>query len=58
MARKMRASLIRFWRGDSGGTAIEYAIIAAGVALAIVTTVTTLGSTVEGLFQSVLTALK
>jgi pilus assembly protein Flp/PilA len=58
MGRKMRASLIRFWRGASGATAIEYAMIAAGVALAIVTTVTTLGSTVEGLFQSVLTALK
>ncbi len=54
----MKASLIRFWRGASGATAIEYAMIAAGIALAIVATVTTLGSTVEGLFQSVLTAMK
>jgi pilus assembly protein Flp/PilA len=54
----MKTSLIRFWRGASGATAIEYAMIAAGVALAIVATVTTLGATVQGLFQSVLTALK
>jgi pilus assembly protein Flp/PilA len=54
----MKTSLIRFWRGTSGATAIEYAMIAGGIALAIVATVTTLGSTVEGLFQSVLTALK
>jgi Flp pilus assembly pilin Flp len=33
-------------------------MIAAGIALAIVATVTTLGSTVEGLFQSVLPAVK
>lgn len=54
----MKASLIRFGRGASGATAIEYAMIAAGIALAIVATVTTLGSTVEGLFQSVLPAVK
>lgn len=58
MGREMKTSLIRFWRGASGATAIEYAMIAAGVALAIVATVTTLGATVQGLFQSVLTALK
>lgn len=54
----MRASLIRFWFGTSGATAIEYAMIAAGIALAIVASVTKLGTTVEGLFGSVLTALK
>ena len=58
MGSKIKASLIRFGRGASGATAIEYAMIAAGIALAIVATVTTLGSTVEGLFQSVLTAMK
>jgi pilus assembly protein Flp/PilA len=54
----MKASLIRFWLGNSGATAIEYAMIAAGVALAIVASITSLGSTVEGLFASVLVALK
>jgi pilus assembly protein Flp/PilA len=53
----MRASLIRFWSENSGATAIEYALIAAGIALAIVASITKLGTTVESLFESVLTAL-
>jgi pilus assembly protein Flp/PilA len=54
----MKASLKRFWLGNSGATAVEYSIIAAGIALAIVASITTLGSTVQGLFVSVLAALK
>jgi pilus assembly protein Flp/PilA len=54
----MRVSLVRFWRGKSGATAIEYSMIAAGIALAIVASVTKLGATVETLFGNVLTALK
>ena len=54
----MRASLIRFWFEISGTTAVEYSLIAAGIALAIVAAVTQLGTTVDGLFSSVLTALK
>jgi pilus assembly protein Flp/PilA len=54
----MKAYLIRFWRSNSGATAIEYAMIAGGIAVAIAATVTKLGSTVNGLFQSVLTSLK
>ena len=54
----MKASLIRFWRGKSGATAVEYAMIAAGVALAIAASITKLGSSVETLFVSVLSALK
>jgi len=54
----MKAYLIRFWLGTSGATAIEYAMIAAGISLAVVASITQLGATVDGLFQSVLTALK
>ncbi len=54
----MKASLIRFWNGTSGATSIEYAMIAAGIALAIAATITKLGATVNGLFVSVLTAMK
>jgi pilus assembly protein Flp/PilA len=39
---------------QSGVTAIEYAFIAGLVAIAIVTAVTTLGTSVSGLFGSVL----
>ena len=54
----MKAFLSRFWLKNSGATAIEYSMIAAGIALAIVATITQLGATVEGLFGSTLTALK
>jgi pilus assembly protein Flp/PilA len=37
----------RFRADESGATAIEYALIAAGIAVAIVTAVTNLGSTVK-----------
>jgi pilus assembly protein Flp/PilA len=37
----------RFRADESGTTAIEYAMIAAGIAVAIVTVVTNLGSTIK-----------
>jgi pilus assembly protein Flp/PilA len=48
----------RFLRDDGGATAIEYAMIASGIAVAIAATVMTLGSSVNGLFNGVLTAMK
>ena len=48
----------RFLRDERGATAIEYAMIASGVAVAIAATVTSLGSGVKGLFTSVSTSLK
>ena len=52
--RKLR----RFLHDDSGATAVEYALIAAGIAVAIATTVMSLGSSVQGLYTSVATAMK
>jgi len=37
----------RFHADERGATAIEYALIAAGISVAIVTTVTNLGSTIK-----------
>jgi pilus assembly protein Flp/PilA len=54
----IRRSFLRFARCDSGATAIEYALIASGIAVAISTTVFNLGSKVNGLFVSVSTSLK
>ncbi|HZC57257.1 MAG TPA: Flp family type IVb pilin [Xanthobacteraceae bacterium] len=48
----------RFLRDDTGATAIEYAMIASGIGVAIAATVTSLGSGVNGLFTTVSTALK
>src|SRR5437868_4736898 len=35
---------MRFWRDQSGATAIEYGLIAAGISVAIITVVASLGS--------------
>jgi pilus assembly protein Flp/PilA len=51
-------SLRRFLRDERAATAIEYALIASGISIAIAATVATLGGNVQGLFSSVSTALK
>ena len=48
----------RFLTNDSGATAIEYALIAAGIALAIITAVNTLGTTLSGKFNDINSSLK
>jgi pilus assembly protein Flp/PilA len=37
----------RFYADESGTTAIEYALIAAGIAVAIMTTITSLGTVIK-----------
>ena len=49
----------RFLKDERGATAIEYALIASGVAVAIASTVMSLGSAVrDNLYGNVATALK
>lgn len=48
----------KFWADTSGATAIEYGLIAAGIALAIVATVNGLGTQLNGKFTAVNTAIK
>jgi pilus assembly protein Flp/PilA len=45
--------LVSFLTNCSGATSIEYAIIAVGVAVAVVATVNSLGSTVKSSYTSV-----
>jgi pilus assembly protein Flp/PilA len=47
-----------FYSDQSGATAIEYALIASGISIAIAATVLTLGAAVQNEFTSVATALK
>ena len=54
----MRTMLIRFRRDDSGATAIEYGLIAAGIAAAIILVVNTLGTNLNTTFSSISTAIK
>lgn len=48
----------KFWSDDSGATAIEYGLIAAGIALAIITVVNSLGTTINDKFGSISSSLK
>jgi pilus assembly protein Flp/PilA len=57
-APKTISNLGRFLHDDSGATAIEYALIASGIAVAIASTIVSLGSSVQGLYSSVATAMK
>jgi pilus assembly protein Flp/PilA len=54
----VRSLLIRFRRDESGATAIEYGLIAAGIAVAIIVAVNTLGTNVNTTFNSISTQLK
>jgi pilus assembly protein Flp/PilA len=47
-----------FLNDDGGATAIEYALIASGIAGAIIAVVLTLGTSVQNMYQSVDTALQ
>jgi pilus assembly protein Flp/PilA len=49
----MKALVQGFWKNESGATAIEYGLIAAGIALAIIAAVQGLGSNLNGVFTSV-----
>jgi pilus assembly protein Flp/PilA len=48
----------RFVKNESGATAIEYGLIAAGIALAIIAAVNGLGTNLETKFTSINTSLK
>jgi pilus assembly protein Flp/PilA len=50
--------LIRFLKDQSGATAIEYGLIAAGISVAIIAVVTGLGTQLNTTFTSVSSALK
>ena len=50
--------VIQFLRDDSGATAIEYGLIAAGIAVAIIAVVQGLGTKLTATFQSVSDNLK
>jgi pilus assembly protein Flp/PilA len=54
----MRTSVARFVKDESGATAIEYGLIAAGIAVAILVAVNSVGSSLTTLFNTVATDLK
>jgi len=54
----MKRIVLRFWANQSGATAIEYALIASGISLAIIAAVNGLGSTLNTSFTTINTSLK
>ena len=46
-------SFREFFRDDCGATAIEYALIASGIAGAIIAVVMAMGTSVQSMYQSV-----
>jgi pilus assembly protein Flp/PilA len=53
----MRTSIARFVKDESGATAIEYGLIAAGIAVVIITAVQAVGTQLTTLFNTVATDL-
>jgi len=47
------SKIVAFLKNDSGATAIEYGLIAAGISVAIIGVVNTLGSKLNATFSSV-----
>jgi len=54
----MRKIVARFLRNESGATAIEYGLIAAGISVAIVAVVKGVGTQLQATFNSVQNGLK
>jgi len=54
----MKNLIARFVKDESGATAIEYGLIAAGISLAIIAVVNGLGTTLNTKFTSINASLK
>jgi pilus assembly protein Flp/PilA len=54
----MKNLIARFVKDESGATAIEYGLIAAGISLAIIAIVNGLGTNIKDKFTSINTSLK
>ncbi|ABD06495.1 Flp/Fap pilin component [Rhodopseudomonas palustris HaA2] len=54
----MKTIFARFVKDESGATAIEYGLIAAGIALAIIAVINGMGTKLNTAFTSINTALK
>lgn len=54
----MKNLVSRFVKDESGATAIEYGLIAAGIAVVIITVVQGTGTRLSGTFSTISTAVK
>jgi len=54
----MRSLVLKFFSDERGATAIEYGLIAAGIAVAIIATVQGLGTNLSNTFSTVSSSLQ
>lgn len=54
----MKSLISKFFKDESGATAIEYGLIAAGIAIAIITAVNGLGTKLSTNFVTISNSLK
>ena len=54
----MKSLILSFFKNESGATAIEYGLIAAGIAIAIITAVNGVGTALSTNFTTISTTLK
>ena len=54
----MKNLIARFVKDESGATAIEYGLIAAGISIVIITAVNSIGTNLNTKFTSINTSLK
>ena len=54
---QMKKLMIRFVKDESGVTAIEYGLIAGLISVVILVAVTAIGTSLQGLFTTIATAL-
>jgi pilus assembly protein Flp/PilA len=52
------SKVFAFLKDESGATAIEYGLLAAGISIVIIASVNSIGSTLNGTFATVSTQLK
>ena len=54
----MKSLILTFFKNETGATAIEYGLIAAGIAIAIITAVQGVGTQLSTNFTTISTSLK
>jgi pilus assembly protein Flp/PilA len=55
---RLGVTILKFLRDENGATAIEYGLIAAGIAVVIITALKSVGTQLNATFTSVSSALK
>ena len=55
--QRLPQTIRRFVRDERGATAIEYALIAAGIAVAVASTIMSLGGSVQAMYDRIFAAM-